>query len=96
MLTERLFGRPAAELTGRPVGALLVWEGGGPLPRAGAAPTPMSRSSVRRPDSSEVAVEYSLARSHDHSAGLFTLVVRDISARKAAATSICPRWPRSA
>ena len=78
---ERLFGRPARELTGRPMGGLLVWGGGGPLPGVGSEPGATSRSIARRPDGGDVAVEYTLARSQVDAAALYTLVVRDVSER---------------
>jgi len=76
---SRLFGREAGAMTGKPVAVMLEWEGGGALPRArGAEPW---RSVARRPDGSEVAVEYTLARSPETTSKLYTLVVRDVSAR---------------
>ncbi len=78
---ERLFGRQAKELIGQPMSGMLAWQGGAPPAAGSSQPGQMSRSVARWPDGTEIAVEYTLARSGYEAGKSYTLVVRDVSAR---------------
>jgi PAS domain S-box-containing protein len=74
-----LFGRPAAELDGEPVGRFLRWGGAD----AAALPLPgtVGLGEALRPGGARVPVEYSLGTTGGADELLYTAIVRDISER---------------